>query len=61
MPNTKVGIRATWRSMDEFSPRFLPNVVNPNAFPPVPRLSTVGFDDGNEWEIRTYVHINIGK
>jgi len=27
----------------------------------VPPLSPVGFGNGSEWEIRTYVHINIGK
>ena len=61
LPETKIGIRGTWRSLDEFSPRYLPNATVPNTFPPEPRLSPVGFDDGQEWEIRTYVHINIGK
>jgi len=61
LPDTKIGIRGTWRSLNEFSPRYLPNAVAPNTFPPVPILSPVGFDNGNEWEIRTYVHINIGK
>ncbi|MEW4922326.1 glycoside hydrolase family 2 TIM barrel-domain containing protein [Algibacter sp. 2305UL17-15] len=61
LPNTKVGIRGTWRSLNENSPRYAPNAVAPNTFPPVPTASTVGFDDGSEWEIRTYVHINIGK
>jgi len=61
LPDTKIGIRGTWRSLNEFSPRYLPNEVAPNTFPPVPVLSPVGFDNGNEWEIRTYVHINIGK
>jgi hypothetical protein len=27
----------------------------------VPDPNAVGFDNGNEWEIRTYVLINIGK
>ena len=61
LPNTRMGIRGTWRSLNEFSPRYSPNVVPPNTFPPVPTISPVGFDNGNEWEIRTYVHINIGK
>ncbi len=63
LPSTTVGIRGTWRSLDEFSPRYSPlatpaNATNPNQ-PPI--LSPVGFPDGTEWEIRTYVHINIGK
>ncbi len=61
LPSTRIGIRGTWRSLDENSPRYLPNQVLPNTFPPVPPLSSAGFDDGQEWEIRTYIHINIGK
>jgi hypothetical protein len=61
LPDTRIGIRGTWRSLDQYSPRYAPNRVPPNTFPPVPTISTVGFDDGQEWEIRTYIHINIGK
>ena len=59
LPNTKVGIRGTWRSLNEFSPRFAP--AQTAEFSTEPIFSTVGFDDGSEWEIRTYVHLNIGK
>lgn len=59
LPNTKVGIRGTWRSLNEFSPRFAPNQTA--EFSTEPIISPVGFDDGLEWEIRTYVHLNIGK
>ncbi len=58
LPSTKIGIRGTWRSLDNFSPRYLPNLAPEFGEPPV---SSVGFGDGNEWEIRTYIHINIGK
>ncbi len=61
LPNTRVGVRGTWRTLDEFSPRYSPNTIAPNTFPPVPILSPEGFDNGTEWEIRTYIHINIGK
>jgi hypothetical protein len=61
LPDTKVGIRGTWRTMDQYSPRYSPNEVQPNTFPPVPTISPVGFGNGNEWELRTYIHINIGK
>ncbi|MBD0831833.1 glycoside hydrolase family 2 TIM barrel-domain containing protein [Aestuariibaculum sediminum] len=60
LPNTRVGIRGTWRSLDQYSPRYAPNVTA-SDFATQPIISPVGFDDGNEWEIRTYVHINIGK
>ena len=45
--------------MNEYSPRYSPNESLPFADAPI--ISPVGFSDGNEWEIRTYIHINIGK
>ena len=59
LPNTKIGIRGTWRTLNEFSPRYLPN--DALEFATAPLISPVGFGNGNEWEIRTYVHINIGQ
>ncbi|MEM7187134.1 MAG: hypothetical protein AAF466_10785 [Bacteroidota bacterium] len=50
LPNTRLGIRYIYRTMDNFSPRF-------EFQSPIDQ----GFPNGNEWEIRTYVHINIGK
>ncbi len=61
LPDTKIGIRGIWRSLDENSPRYSPTAVPANTFPAIPPISPVGFDNGSEWEIRTYVHINIGK
>lgn len=58
LPSTRVGIRGTWRSLDQYSPRYSP-LEAPEFGEPF--ISPVGFDDGSEWEIRTYVHINIGK
>ncbi len=59
LPNTRMGIRGTWRSLDQFSPRYSPNEALEFADDSI--ISPVGFDNGTEWEIRTYVHINIGK
>ena len=59
LPSTTVGVRGTWRSLNENSPRFAPN--NALDFATTPVLSPVGFPNGSEWEIRTYIHINIGK
>ena len=59
LPDTKIGIRGTWRSMNQNSPRYLPNVAD--EFASSPTISPVGFPNGNEWEIRTFIHINIGK
>ncbi|NJC26256.1 glycoside hydrolase family 2 TIM barrel-domain containing protein [Neolewinella antarctica] len=58
LPATQIGVRGTYRTMNQFSPRYCPSrsleagefVCDPMA---------VGFDDGNEWEIRTYLHVNI--
>ena len=60
LPNTKLGIMGTWRSLDKYSPRFLPNQTA-SLFATQPIISPVGFNNGSEWEIRTYIHINIGK
>ncbi|WP_299667763.1 glycoside hydrolase family 2 TIM barrel-domain containing protein [uncultured Polaribacter sp.] len=60
LPDTKIGLRGTWRSLNEFSPRYSPNATS-SAFATSPTISPVGFPDGSEWEIRTYIHINIGK
>jgi len=60
LPSTRIGIRGTWRTLDQFSPRFAPNATA-NEFSNEPVLSPAGFGNGTEWEIRTYIHINIGK
>jgi hypothetical protein len=61
LPNTTIGLRGTWRSLNEFSNRYSPLAVRPGSFNEPPLISPVGFPDGSEWEIRTYVNINIGK
>jgi hypothetical protein len=44
---TRLGVRATWRSLDVHSPRFVPDAgSSPEASP-----------GGSEWEIRTYLHL----
>ncbi|HKK88089.1 MAG TPA: glycoside hydrolase family 2 TIM barrel-domain containing protein [Saprospiraceae bacterium] len=58
LPGTSLGIQGTWRSLDEFSPRYAPLQADEFEDPP---LSPVGFPNGSEWEIRTYLHVNIGQ
>jgi Glycosyl hydrolases family 2, TIM barrel domain len=58
LPSTTIGIRGTWRSLNQYSPRYSP-LEAPEFGEPF--ISPVGFGNGSEWEIRTYVHINIGK
>jgi hypothetical protein len=42
-PQTRVGVRGTWRSLDENSNRYL--AADP--------------DNGSEWEVRTYLHLSM--
>jgi hypothetical protein len=60
-PETRLGIRYTWRSLDQYSPRYSPTQILNNAGEWVPDPTAVGYGNGNEWEIRMYVHFNIGK
>mgnify|MGYP002152222551 CR=1 FL=1 len=60
LPGTQLGVRWTWRSLNEFSPRYLPNLTA-SEFAEEPTISPVGFENGTEWEFRTYLHVNIGK
>jgi hypothetical protein len=55
LPQTRLGIRATYRTLNQYSPRYCPTRVDGVCVPDAP-----GFDNGNEWEIRTYLHMNIG-
>jgi Glycosyl hydrolases family 2, TIM barrel domain len=61
LPGTKIGIRGTYRTLDKYSPRYSPIKTIDAAGNWVPDPNAIGFPDGNEWEIRTYIQINIGK
>lgn len=61
LPDTRIGLMGIWRTLNQYSPRYSPTFVPANTYPAVPALSPVGFGNGSEWEIRTYIHINIGK
>lgn len=54
VPQTKLGIRGTYRTLDRYSNRYQPKGVDA----PLPGdLYPAGLDKGNEWEIRTYLHL----
>ncbi|HDS01499.1 MAG TPA: hypothetical protein ENO07_05710 [candidate division Zixibacteria bacterium] len=55
LPQTRLGISATYRTLDQYSPRYCPIKIDGECVPDAP-----GFDNGSEWEIRTYLHMNIG-
>ncbi len=61
LPETKIGIRCTWRSLNRYSPRYSPTTTMDNTGQMVPDPEALGYGNGNEWEIRTYLHFSIGK
>jgi hypothetical protein len=61
LPNTTMGVRFTWRSLDQYSPRYNPAEMVDISGNIVPDPKALGFPNGNEWELRTYIHIQIGK
>jgi hypothetical protein len=46
---TRLGVRGKYRTLDVDSPRYSP--TGGEALP--------GYDDGNEWEIQTYLHLSL--
>lgn len=61
LPGTRIGIRGTYRTLDQYSPRYAPTYTIDAAGNWVADPTAIGFPNGNEWEIRTYIQINIGK
>ncbi|MFM2336980.1 MAG: hypothetical protein RL115_173 [Bacteroidota bacterium] len=61
LPGTKIGIRGTYRTLDKYSPRYSPIKTLDAGGNWVPDPTAIGFPNGNEWEIRTYIQINLGK
>jgi hypothetical protein len=55
-PQTRVGIRGTWRSLDRFSPRYCPVQIN-DASGAAVCDPTAPAPNGREWEIRTYLQV----
>jgi hypothetical protein len=61
LPGTKIGIRGTYRTLDQYSNRYAPAYTTDISGNVVPDPTAPGFPNGNEWEIRTYVQININN
>jgi hypothetical protein len=59
LPATKAGIRTTYRTLNMFSPRYSPVTTIDPAGNWVPDPKAIGFPDGNEWEIRTFIQVSI--
>jgi len=61
LPETRVGIRGTWRALDQYSPRYCPTTILTSSGTWVADPTAVGYGNGDEWEIRFYLHFNFGK
>lgn len=61
LPNTQVGVMGTWRALDQYSPRYCPTFALDATGASVCDPKAIGYDNGNEWEIRTYLHFNINR
>ncbi len=61
LPETRIGLRGTWRSLNQYSPRYSPTKTMNSSGEWVPDPAAIGYGNGNEWEIRTYIHFSIGK
>lgn len=61
LPNTSIGVQGIFRTLDQFSNRYCPVRVLgvDGSFECIPEAP--GFSNGNEWQIRTYVRMNIFK
>jgi hypothetical protein len=57
-PQTKFGVRWTWRSLDQNSPRYCPGKT-PDALGNLECDPTLPGDSGSEWEFRTYLHFTL--
>jgi len=60
LPDTRIGLRCTWRSLDQYSPRYSPGKSLDSSGEFVSDPTIPGIANGTEWEIRTYLHFNIG-
>ena len=61
LPGTRIGMRTTYRTLDKYSPRYSPTLTIDPAGNWVPDPNAIGFPNGNEWEIRTFVQVSLGN
>jgi beta-galactosidase len=55
IPETKFGVRGTWRSLDRYSPRYCPTQTPDALGNAVCDPLAPGFAAGREWELRSYL------
>ena len=54
LPESRIGLRATYRTLNEYSPRSYMFPAVQTMFPGLPN------EEGSEWEIRTYLTFTVG-
>ena len=57
--STRVGIRGTFRTLDQYSPRYVAGYIPDGSGGFEPSTDIIGAGRGNEWEIRTYISFSI--
>ena len=58
LPQTRFGVRAALRTLNEYSPRYCPGRT-PDDFGRMECNPGIGGNHGREWEIRTYLHVGM--
>lgn len=56
---TRVGIRGTYRTLNQYSPRYTSGNIPDGAGNFEPGTDIIGAGYGNEWEIRTYITFSL--
>ena len=59
LPTTRLGVRGTYRTLDKYSPRYSQVEIDPATGVITPIDGVNKLVDGTEWEIRTYIQIDI--
>lgn len=61
MFGTRIGVICTWRSLNQYSPRYAPTYSVNAAGQFVAAPTALGYPNGREWEIRTYIRFSLGN
>ena len=57
--STRVGIRGTYRTLDQYSPRYVAGYVADGVGGFESSTDIIGAGRGNEWEVRTYIAFSL--
>ena len=57
--STRVGIRGTYRTLNQYSPRYVAGYTPGGAGNFESNTDIIGTGNGNEWEVRTYITFSL--